>query len=285
LGRLGLGVEYGQERINSTNLGKHLRQHKSIFSDQSKDLNDKFSLGLSFRFDDFDTFGKVYTGSSTVKLKLSAQDSVHLGASRNMRIPSFTELYYNDPTTLGDAGLSAEKSLNYQAGYAYQKENFSWGATFFIRQEKDFIDWVKRSSSQVKWQAENISQADVSGIESYLKLEINSLLALSSNYTYINKRTDDKGYLYKYGPNFIRHLANTGIELTLPFGAQSLEVTYKKKPRRNGWCLVSSHFSYKVNKTSKIFLNISNLFNVEYQEIEGIPCAGRWIEAGLRLEW
>jgi len=284
-GRLGLGLEYGEERINSTNLGKHNRRHESIFMDESKDLNDKLSLGLSFRTDDFDSFGQVYTGSANFRYKFSQENSVHFGLSRSIRIPSFTELYYSDRKTLGNASLSAEKALNYQTGYDYKKDNFSFGTVFFLREEKDFMDWIKRTSTQDKWQVENISEAEVFGIENYLKWKINDYITLNSNYSYINKRPDDHGYLYKYGPNYIRHLINAVFSFDLPFGTQTLGLTYKKKPSRDGWLLLNTRLAYNLPKNSQIFLEITNLLNVEYQEIEGIPQPGRWTEAGMRFEW
>ncbi|MDD4980173.1 MAG: TonB-dependent receptor [Candidatus Omnitrophica bacterium] len=285
LGKLGLGLEYGEEWINSTNLGKHTRRHKSLFADENKELNDQLSLGLSFRSDDFDSFGWVYTGSASFRYKISERDSLRFGASRNMRIPSFTELYYSDPTTLGNTDLSAEKSLNYEVGYDYKKEKLSAGLTFFLRQESDSIDWIKREPSQAKWQVENITEADVVGLESYLRLKISERVTVDSNYSYINRHADDRGYLYKYGPNYIKHLVNTALTFNLPFGVQTLGLTYKKKPSRRGWLLLNTRLCHNLPKNSQIFLEITNLLNVEYQEIEGIPQPGRWIEGGLRVEW
>jgi len=285
LGKAGLGLEYGGERISSTNLGKHVREHKSVFADQGKDVTDRLSLGTSFRMDDFDGFGQVYTGSASLRYRLNQENSVYFGAARSMRIPSFTELYYNDPTTLGNSGLSAEKSLNYQWGYDYKKETLKGGVALFLRDERDFIDWIKRTPSQAKWQVENITEAGVFGIESYLKLKVNRYLDLNSNYTYINKCIDSRGYLYKYGPSYLAHMANATLSFNLPFGIQSISFNYKKKPSRAGWFLMGINSSYNITKNSRIFVEVTNLLNVGYQEIVGIHQPGRWAEAGLRLEW
>ncbi|MFA5410794.1 MAG: TonB-dependent receptor [Candidatus Omnitrophota bacterium] len=285
LGRIGLGLEYGEEQISSTVLGKHQRSHNSIFIDDNKELNPKLSLGSSARSDDYAGFDRAYTGSLNLRYKISGGYSLHLGVSRSIRIPTFHELYYEDVTTTGDAGLSCEKSLNYESGLDYKQENFLAGTTFFLRQEKGFIDWVKRAPAQSKWKTENITEAEVYGIENYLRSKINQKLNLNSNYTYIDKRINDRGYLYKYGPNYIKHLFNTMLSFNLPFGEQAVGLTYKKKPGRRGWLLLHTAFSYNLNKTSQVFLKITNLLNVEYQEIEGIPQPGRWLEAGLRFEW
>jgi iron complex outermembrane receptor protein len=284
-GNLGLGLEYGQERISSTSLGKHTRGHKSIFMDTDKELNSHLSLGLSLRSDDFDGFNQVYTGSLNLHFLYSLAQSFSLGLARSVRVPSFTELYYNDPTTGGDSSLSAEKSLNYQIGYDYKREIFSAGLIYFFREEDDMIDWIKRTPYQAKWQAENITEDEVLGLESYFKVKINPHIHFDTSYTYINKSIDSKGYLYKYGPNYAKHLVNNTLKFNLPFGVQTISAIYKKKPGRRGWFLLDAYLSYNLNKNFHIFSRATNLLNVEYQEIEGIPQPGRWIEAGLRLEW
>lgn len=285
LGKIGLGLEYGQEDISSTNLGDHSREHKSIFMDDALDMGDNLSSGFSFRADHFDTFGEVFTGSLNLKYKLSKEEALRLGFSKSSRIPSFTELYYSDPTTLGNADLTAEDALNYQLGYDLKKESHSQGLTFFFRREKDFIDWIKRTPAQSKWQVENITEADVLGLESYFKINLTKNLKFDSNYTFINKHIYAGGYLYKYGPNYIKHLLNMLLSFNSSVGTESLGLSYKKKPNRRGWLLLDTHLSYKVKKNALVFLNVTNLLNVEYQEIEGIPQPKRWVEAGFRIEW
>jgi iron complex outermembrane receptor protein len=285
VGRAGIGLEYGEEKINSTNLGKHSRDHKSVFIDDSLDITEKLSSGLSFRMDDFQVFHAAYTGQASLRLALRKNDFLRLGVARNIRIPSFTELYYNDPTTLGNSGLSEEKSMNYQLGLDCKREKLSFGITGFFRKEDDFIDWVKTSAAQAKWQVQNITKAYVTGCENYLKLKINDIFDLDCSYTYANRNVRQQGLIYKYGKNYARHLLNNTFNFRLPFGAQALAFTYKKKAGRNGWFILDAHLSYKVNKHTQVFLNASNLLGIGYQEIEGIPSPRRWVEGGARLNW
>jgi len=285
LGDIGLGLEYGQEKINSTTLGKHTREHKSVYLDDAYNFTDQLSSGVSFRWDDFDSFGKSYTGSLNLRYELDRQNAFKIGISRYVRIPSFTEIYYNDPTTIGNLGLSPEKSITYEAGYELKKEIFSWGTTIFLRREDNYIDWVKSSQTQAKWQTENIASSDVFGIEESLQAKLNKYIELNANYIYTNRKLDDNGYIYKYGPNYSRHIVNSTLLFNLPFGTQELGFTYKKKPLRDGWFLLSSKLNYNINKNAKVFLSVTNILNVEYQEIEGIPQPGRWVESGMRLEW
>lgn len=284
LGKTGLGLEWGQERIISSNIGKHTRSHKSIFIDDSKDLTNKLDAGFSLRFDDFDGFGRVYTGSLSAKFKLTDEAAFNFGISRNMRVPSFTELYYSDDYSIGNVNLAAEKAWNYQAGFELSQEEFSTDLVLFLRQERQMIDWVRSDSSQ-KYQARNFTRDNVFGVEYSLRKKINKILSFNANYAYTDKSMDSQGYLYKYGLNYARHLVNTVFSLQLPFGQQEIGFNYKKRPGRRGWLLMNAGLNYNLNQNSKVFLNSTNILNVEYQDIAGIPQAGRYVEAGIRLEW
>jgi len=285
LGKVGFGLEWSQERITSTNLGRHNREYSSIFLDDSVGIGRTIDLGFSLRVDDFSDFNRTLTGSTSAKFKLTDKAAFNFGISRSMRIPSFTELYYSDSTTIGNTDLAAEKAWNYQAGFEYKQEGFSSDLVFFLRQERQMIDWVKSDASQKYWQARNFTRDNVFGIEYSMHKEINKLLSLDANYAYADKSIDNQGYLYKYGPNYARHLVNTVFNFDLPFGRQEIGFSYKKRPERRGWLLINAGLNYNLNRNSKIFLNSTNILNVEYQDIAGIPCPGRYVEAGLRLEW
>ncbi len=291
LGSVGCGLEYGDEHISSSNLGNHARSHRSVFLDESKDATGRLSLGLSARFDDYDGFNRMCTGSLNAKYALTKDAGLVLGIQRSIRVPSFTELYYNDPTTSGDPGLSAEKALTYQLGFERKEKKLAYGLTFFLRREDDFIDWVKLDATQAQWTVRNITEADVYGIENYLKWDISRRIRLDSNYTYINRKIYGQGYSYKYGPSATPHLVNTSLCFDLPAGVQRIWLTYKKKPRRRGWLLVNASFIYNLplkhagDKKAELFCQVTNILNAEYQDIEGIPEPGRWVEGGLRFEW
>ncbi|MFA5286773.1 MAG: TonB-dependent receptor [Candidatus Omnitrophota bacterium] len=285
LGKIGLGLEYSEEKINSTTLGKHSRERKSIFVDDSYYFLDSLSINSSLRIDDYNGVGTSYTGGIKLTREFFEANFLHFGVSRSMRIPSFTELYYNDPTTIGNAALSPEKSLSYEAGYNHKREKFSWGLAFFFRNEDNFIDWVKPIASKAKWEASNIATADVFGVEERVECKINDKISLNASYSYVNRRKNDNGYSYKYGENYAHHLVNFVSFFRFDFGTQEIGFTYKKTPGRNGWFLMHARLSCDLNKYSEFFFSATNIFNVEYQEIEGIPSPGRWIEGGLRLKW
>jgi iron complex outermembrane receptor protein len=284
-GKIGMGIEYGEESITSSNLGKHSRIYQSIFLDEEKEITTQLGIGSSVRMDDFDDFGQVFTGSVNLRYTFLPHNAFLLGASRSIRVPTFTELYYADPTTVGDAGLSEEKGFTYQVGYEHAADTLSAGVTTFLRREKDIIDWVKTTPSQATWQASNLNEADVWGWESYLKTRLNERLQFTTQYTYNNKERDKQGYQYKYGQNYYRHLLSMVFNLSFSAFTEDVSFVYKKRPSRRGWWLVNSRLAKPLNKNVQVFLAITNLFNVEYQEIEGIAQPGRSFQIGCRWEW
>lgn len=285
LGEVGLGLEYCREAVVSSNLGDHSRDNHSFFVDQRIDLSPKLSGGWLFRRDDFNGQPGEYTGSVGARYVFNEAASLFCDFSRNVREPSFTEIYYNDPATRGNEGLSAEKAIGVQAGCACQKENMAARTVIFLRKEKDFIDWVKYLPHQEFWRAENITAARVLGIEQSLDMNLDKYCSVKFYYSYVDKHIDDKGCFYKYGFHYARHLASAAIFLDSLSWRPCIFLQYKKKPQRAAWFLTDVYLRKRINSRSIVFCKVSNVFNVEYQEIEGIPQPGRWVSAGLRVEW
>ncbi|MFH1578449.1 MAG: TonB-dependent receptor [Candidatus Omnitrophota bacterium] len=290
-----LAAQYQQEMINSRRLGGHIRGQGSVSMDIQKALSERIFLDNSLAYNFFDSFKNRVTGSMALVYSFPFNQRVSLGVSNTIRKPSFTELYYQDPTTIGSDYLVSEKSFTYQLGYDYYPEGFNIGLVAFFRQEDDLINWVKQVPGD-NWQAMNMLKADCFGIESYFSIRLNPVFNLSFNYSYLDRSLKDSGWLYKYGQNYATHLLNSFVEFDLPFFSSSIELQYKKRPQRNGWLLTNLSLwrkldfkeagpSKKAGEDARIFCRINNLFNVGYQDIEGIPSPGRWVEAGIRWQW
>jgi len=124
-------------------------------------------------------------------------------------------------------------------------------------------------------------------VQAYAEFSPAGRLHLRSYYVYADRRSDDAGYVYKYGPQYARHLARLSVSLDFPFFSAEHSITYKKRPGRDGWVLVHSGLSFPFGpgRNWRLLLRVANLLNTEYQEIEGIPQPGRWAEAGMCFEW
>jgi iron complex outermembrane receptor protein len=225
----------------------------------------------------------IPTGSVALRRDLGPQSSLRAAVSRSLRLPSFTELYYEDPTTRGSAGLSPEQALTYETGYELEDRDVSGGLTLFLRDERNFIDWIKRTPSQVRWTAENIADARVKGLEVSAAWRIGPAARWVGRYACADKQVGPSVYQYKYGPNYSKHLLNSVLEWTPRFGRQRLSMVYKKKVGRPGWLRMDARASWKPSGRTELFIEADNILDKKYEEIEGVPQPGIWIEAGFHL--
>lgn len=283
-GKTGFGAEYDEERINSSGLGKHARSWNSLYLDNRSSLSPRIRVDLSLRADDFSWHETQYYGFAGINYSLADKENLYFSAARNIRIPSFTELYYNDPITQGNPGLKTEKAFSCELGISQDNDALFWKVDVFFRHEDDAIDWVKTSAAQAKYEARNISEADYKGGEGSLKLRLNDSAKIAANYTFTD-RSSKEGLIYKYGANYTKHLFNASLITDSRGFNNILGFTYKKKPGRSGWLVADYSFSYALIKNLRVGLSVSNIFNVEYQEIEGIPQPGRLAEVIFKYDW
>ncbi|MFC1658398.1 TonB-dependent receptor plug domain-containing protein [Candidatus Omnitrophota bacterium] len=279
-----LDTQFQEEGIESTRLGKHSRQDYRISMDMKEQLGAQMLLESTLAFDYFDSFKNQFSGSAVLSYLFSQHQRLSLGVSQSVRAPTFTEIYYIDPLTIGNINLLPEEWLTYELAYNYKNNQLDTGLAIFFRQEDDLINWVKKKPAEL-WQARNILEADCFGIEAHFMQRFNSCLRGRLTYAFIDKHLKERGWLYKYGPSYASHIFKSLLEFDLSLFSTSMELEYKKRPRRNGWFLLNLSVWRKLNKHTRVFFKIGNLLNVEYQDIEGIPSPGSWAEAGIRLEW
>ncbi len=281
---VGAGIEEGMEALTSTNLGHHERSHAAVFLEGRNAQARSFWEEAALRVDYYDTFGVAYGASLEAGVNLSGDQALFAALTRSVRIPSFTELYYTDPTTIGNDALTDERGLTVEAGYRRCRDNGSYGLTLFSRFQEDAIEWVRRSSSQ-RWRAENISVSEARGAEGFFNARINACASAKVRYAYTDVNNRDAGLLYKYGYSYTRHAVSVEVLFSLAGYEAGIASTYVKKPARRGWLESNLSLERKLRCGVSVFGRVSNLFNVEYQDIAGVPSPGRQMEGGLRLEW
>ena len=281
-----VGADYTEERLASDTLGKHARGRWDVYLDPRLEINDKTSLNMTLRQDATAAFNSEWTGSVSLKHLMDEKSDGYISLGRTIRIPTFTELYYSDPTTAGDPALKAEHAYHLEAGYNRRlRETINISCSFFIRQEYDTIDFTKIMSTDPKFIARNISEAITGGLDISGRWKVTDKTSLDFRYLYANKRQKHNGLIYKYGVNYLKHMIDLGLYQELPFGSNRVDFIMKKKPGRREWCLVNDRLSVKIQKNCEVFMEVYNLFNVKYEEIVGIPEPDREIHIGTTFRW
>jgi iron complex outermembrane receptor protein len=288
------GCEARQEKITSTRLGNHSRNNLSFFSMYQPKINDRVILNVSLREDYFQDWGLKTNPAVSGGYFLTPELKLRGAVNKLFRIPSYTELYYDSPANKGNEGLVPEKGWSYEVGFDYIKDNLKFSTTSFLRKEKNVIDWARESLND-PWQVENISRLKTRGIETELTLKtplLKEKLFISSffcGYSYLYATHTQLASFTKYSPDYLKHQTNMGLFLEWPFDVrQSLKLSYEERVNQRHYFLLDSKISKKIKKEKfdiELFVNATNLLNTSYNEIEGVPMPGRWIEAGFNIEF
>jgi iron complex outermembrane receptor protein len=291
------GIEGNSEDITSTNLKNHQRSSLGFLATVHSILQNTILLDFGMREDIHSEYGNQFNPTFNAGYLFSTMSKIFLTAGRSFRAPSYTELYYNSPSRIGNSNLKPEIGWSYEAGadfYLHPQIKFS--TSVFERDQANLIDYVEFSSSDIAFHATNFTSAVTRGVEASLQWRDGmsvvresendfTLQSLLVSYTYLDSRIDI-GSVYNslYSFTHPRHQLNVAITGNLLFSIHgTFSATHKIKLDGTHYTLVET----KVNKSFShinVFVQGTNLLNQSYVEIVGIPLPGRWLWAGVELK-
>jgi len=289
-----LGVDIGEDEINSTNLGKHSRSYQAGSLGFTGRLGQRLNVDTHLRLDSYQKWGEQ--GSYDLGMGYDLiQERLKLSASlaHAFRLPSFTELFYADSANIGNPDLKAEKSDTLSAGLDFKKDILALGINGFLRRGKNLIDWTRLTASG-PWQATNLGRVDFQGIEFSAKvktaLNFKSFNLKNMDFSYNYLRADKKasGFLSKYALDILKHryiLDIYSVILGLDFNWQ---LSYQERYYGDKYFLGGIYIGKRFSGEKLIFepfIKIDNFTDAKYSEVGGVLQPGRWIKSGFKLEW
>ncbi|HCJ66716.1 MAG TPA: hypothetical protein DHV62_05160 [Elusimicrobia bacterium] len=276
------GSEILAESIVSTKLGKQRDSRWSLYAEYRDNYTEKLNLSAGLRMDTYSRYDQVLSPSFALGYSLRPEMKLLLSFGKSYRVPSYTELYYEDPANKGNAELKPEEAFTWEGGLNYQRRNYQSKLTLFQREHKEAIDWGRYSSSE-KWQVRNIGRLKFTGLESESEIYLFSLRG-KFKYSYLKATSEmPSGYQSKYTLRYPEHLFSLETTFLTIFGLQAnLNGIYKKRYQEDGYFLLNSRVSKKFGFTT-IYLDGLNLLNIKYEEILGVPQPGRWL--GIGINW
>ena len=274
---------------------------RNIFSlniSHSKKINDyKLGGGLNLMYSK--KFKTYLTGGLYLSRNFSVSN-IYISANSAVRLPTFTDLYYQGPSNVGNPDLQPEKSMTFEAGYKYLTSDFQTHFSVFYRKGEHTIDWVRKNLTD-KWKSENITELNTFGgtIDFSKKFKSKFLKKIQLSYTYLQIDKQSGDWISKYALDYLKHKFVLNIRHQLFYGIQTgWQLIYKN---RNGqyldyvdgnyqlfdykpYFLTHLKFSKKVNRLD-LELTIQNLLDKEYRDLSYIKMPGRWIIFGLKYSF
>jgi len=287
IGATSIGGEYVYDDIVSSNLGDHNRDRFGLFIEHQFNEFKNLNFGVSGFAYNYSTIGwKLWPG---MELGYSVTPDINLFAtfSRGFRIPTYTELYYNDPRTQGNPNLEYEETTNYEIGVKYFNSKFTASTSVFYKDGSNIIDWVFIEQGS-PWEAMNITNLITTGIEINLNSNLNfafpnqPINSISFKYTYLDSDYNSGDFTSRYLLKYLKHQGIVSINHNL-FWDIKTDWYFRYEERYN----LESNFitDLRVGKSFNsidVFVKATNLFDVDYFDFIGVPLPGRWITGGIK---
>ncbi len=313
-GMTSLGGELRMEQIYSSVLGEEMessvpvrgedayykyfkrRNSVNLFAEHTAYVGD-FNLSGGVLASKSDRFSwKLFSGIDA-GYRLSQHWRVFSSVNTSMRMPTFTEMYYEGPVNEGNPDLVPEEALTVEGGVKYNRRGVSGHLTFFRRKGENIIDWARKDDTMI-WQTMNVTQLDTRGAEAGIEwrnpdFPDHFLRGVSFRYAYIDIDKQSREYISAYVLDHLRHKMVAGfnhrvggtLNMSWQLRYEERAGTYtdfpseKEKPYEPFW-LADAKISYSRGDMT-VYLEASNLFDTSYSDIGNIPQPGRWVKSGV----
>ncbi|WP_298497437.1 TonB-dependent siderophore receptor [uncultured Algibacter sp.] len=287
-GITGFGVDLSKVYIKSNNLGNRNRFMTTLFLEHEfKFSNFDITPGVAVTyFSDFDFY--AFPGLD-IGYKITNQLKAYGNIGYTYRIPTYTDLYYNDSSTVGNPDLEVEEAFAQEIGLKYFSPKFSGSAAIYNRDAKNLIDYIRPNTSDALFTATNITEVNTKGLEvdvayHFKYNDYKQTLAIGYNYlddTILEQNKD----LSRYSLNTLKHHFTTRFSSQL-FKNVSQNIVYKHAERTTGDSYNVWDASMVINlKQLQLTLTANNIFNANYIEAGFVPMPPSNLLFGLRYNF
>ncbi len=287
------GINYSHATLQSNEVEPGtMRNQPAVFISSFVQLSENIKVFPSLRYD---YISDIQSGALTYRLGLNYQPfkkidlSLKGNVGKNFRAPSFNDLYWK---TSGNTELLPEESFNAEAGFLYSVFyffNISFEATFNYIDANNKILWTPQTSGY--WMPNNIAES----ISKNYALDFSLSKNINPDFSYrfgggvqfIDSRKTSESFsgdpsTDKYFPYI--PLQSTRINFGFNYQIVELNLFYSRTGERYSdfannvsmpsYTTLDGNIAVGINVfkiTSKLRLDVNNIFNVDYQVISGYP--------------
>ena len=277
-GKTGFGIELAKNYISSNNLGKHNRFVTTSFLEHRFEILDKkLNITPGIAISNYSDFGTHAFPGIDVGYAISDRVKIYSNIGYTYRVPTFTDIFYSSPTTLGNQNLKPEKALSKEFGIKYLGQKLNLSAVYFDRKADNLIDYTKSNINE-KWMAQNSAKTTTKGVElssSYSFQILKKSQKLQINYTFIDDDIDETVAFSKYALNSLKHQVNASFSSEMfSFLESSFSYKYRERTGGDSYNLVDAKLGVNFDKWSS-YLYLNNIFDIEYSHTNLVPMPSR----------
>jgi len=252
----------------------------------------------------------VFSPQLAGSLRLTNALKLRASGGYGFRIPTFTDLYYSDPATLGNPNLKPESAWSGNGGADWMPSNrVMVSATGFYSRQHSTIDYIRAAvvpnpylppSCEINgeqaantWCATNLNGLHFSGVEGRLTWNPRTSQAIQLGWTELfGAQNPLPGIRSEYALNYPVANVHASWRAAMKYGiAVTNEVAIAKSYQQPGnapfnanaypmWNATITREAWRIRP----YLRLTNLSNTGYQQIVGVSMPPRTIMGGFAVQ-
>jgi len=281
-----LGGSHLREKIDSNALDRHDREETQAWFVHRQPLGERTAVEAGLSLVDYSDYGSYGLPSLAFRHRLGAHWTAFASVARSARAPSYTELFLDTSGNRGNPELAPERSDYAEAGLRFRNGAHRINLALFERRTDTLIDWA-RAPGEVQWQAGQFDGHRSRGGEVEWRWfpERRWLERVDVAVTVLDTRLDDRGLQIKYALDHPESSVSGAAVWRL---AQAVRLTararYSDRSTGESGTLVDLRLGWRVS-AMELFVEGNNLLDRRLVEAGFAPLPGRWIYAGMRLDY
>ncbi|ESU22880.1 TonB-dependent outer membrane receptorprecursor [Flavobacterium enshiense DK69] len=285
-------ADYNHTKGYGTGFGNNTRQIGSAALMAKWNVNPKWQNEFGIRKEITDNYESPLLFSAGSSYVFSKLYTLRANFSRNFRIPTFNDLYWEEG---GNPDLKPESAYQAEIGNVFSFKKITLSQTMYYNKIKDLLRWVPGDGGI--WTPQNTDRVQTYGTEVLLEWATNfnkHYFVLNSTYAYTiseNEETKKQLFFVPY------HKATASIAYSYKKLAANYQFLY------NGFVYTRSDndpneiidpynvsnvgidYDFGFFDSSKLGFQVLNVFNEKYESLENRPLPGRNFNIYINLKF
>lgn len=229
-----------------------------------------------------------------VEVAAAKDQTVYLTYTENVRQPSFTELNYDSPGSLGNQGLERQHDQTLELGWRGKAgQEWDWKTAVFAERSENAVDWIKTGAAS-KWLATNLGRVETLGVEAGGGWHPGRDWDFTADLLVLDKSADEDVYASRYVLDYaeesltlgVRHRLTSWCSLSFRQGvAFQADNPVRTGPEVALPASAECRLALPRLPGAELVLGVENLWNSGFEPFPGQPAAGQRFSAALAWTW
>lgn len=263
----------------------------ALYLQQVLELTEAFTLTGGVRWEDYDSFGDVFTWRAAGAYHVeSTGTTLRASAGSAFRAPSFFELFATSSSFVGNPDLDPEESIGWDLGI--EQDAGPLGTLSLTWFENDIDDLISSNFAGNPATVVNLEEASSSGLELEWRGQATDQVSWRAGYTYLRAVNDTTGERLLRRPE---HTLGFDVNwspserLTLGMGGYWLKDRTDIDPvsfatiAGDDYFIARFYGTFSLRENIDLSLRVENAFDADYEEVAGFPGRGLGVFGGIKI--